>query len=102
MVLHLHSNQQRLKAHKDHHPGRAAARRCVAAARWRKRPLDADLPRQDIATYREDGDVSKGGTLLSAHRHLAGGSCAGGPGELALDGFESPGEVGKRARVAVG
>ena len=30
------------------------------------------------------------------------GSCAGGPGELALYGFESTGEIGKRAGVPVG
>jgi hypothetical protein len=33
---------------------------------------------------------------------LRGGSCARAPGELALDRFESPGEVGQRAGVPAG
>jgi hypothetical protein len=40
--------------------------------------------------------ANRPGTLVS------GGSCAGGPAELTLDGFEPAGEVGKRAGILVG
>jgi hypothetical protein len=52
------------------------------------------------ATFASSGGGLSGltgqGTLVS------GGSCAGGPGELTLDGFEPAGEVGKRAGILVG